>query len=205
MTLLTVRIRRVVVENTASGPVEAAHYHKMTLVLRLPAETLLAHRQEAAVLDGRGAEFTCQDHGVDQHYSNVALLQMRLDFLNRHRAMRKHPQNTCQVLGLLCLRQKLVACPNEYYLLTENSPFLHHHTIALCFEEELIHSVFFCIKVFLVEGLHTKRQQRHCHTQKTKNNQNWLDSTDSLDSAKYLIPEALINTQSLRAKAVFDS
>lgn len=51
MRSLTVRICRVVVENTASGPVEAAHYHKVTLVLWFPAETLLAHRQEAAVFD----------------------------------------------------------------------------------------------------------------------------------------------------------
>lgn len=56
----------------------------MTLVLRLPAETLLAHGQEAAVLDRRGAQLTGQDHGVDQHYGDVALLQVRLDLLNRH-------------------------------------------------------------------------------------------------------------------------
>lgn len=37
-------IRRVVVENTASGPVEAADNHEVTLVLWFPAETLLAHR-----------------------------------------------------------------------------------------------------------------------------------------------------------------
>lgn len=91
MRLLTVRIRRVVVENTAGSPVEAAHDHKVTLVLWLPAETLLTHRQEAAVFDRRGAEFTRQDDSVDQHYGNVALLQMRLDLLNRHRAVRRHP------------------------------------------------------------------------------------------------------------------
>lgn len=61
----------------------------MTLVLWLPAETLLAHRQEAAVFDRRGTELTCQDDGVDQHYGNVALLQMRLDFLNRHRTVER--------------------------------------------------------------------------------------------------------------------
>lgn len=89
MRLLTVRIRRVVVENTASGPVEAAHYHKVTLVLRLPAETLLAHWQEAAVFDRRGAEFTRQDNGVDQHYGNMSLLQMGLDFLNCDRTVER--------------------------------------------------------------------------------------------------------------------
>lgn len=131
-----VRIRWVVVENTAGGPVEAAHDHKVTLVLRFPAETLLAHGQEAAVFDRRGAEFTHQDNGVDQHYGNVTLLQMRLDFLNRHRT------------------------------------FLHHHTFVVCFKEEIIHSVFFCVKMFLIEGL---------------------------------IPKALINAQSLCAKAVSES
>lgn len=59
----------------------------MTLVLRLPAETLLARRQEAAVFDRRGAELTRQDDGVDQHYGDVALLQVRLDLLNRHRTV----------------------------------------------------------------------------------------------------------------------
>ena len=92
MRLLTVRICRVVVENTASGPVEATQYHKVALVLWLPAETLLAHRQEAAVFDRRGTQFTCQDDCVYQHYGNVAMLQMSLDFLNCHRAMRRHPQ-----------------------------------------------------------------------------------------------------------------
>lgn len=51
MRLLTVRICRVVVENAACGPVETAHYHKVTLVLGLPAETLLTHGQEATVFD----------------------------------------------------------------------------------------------------------------------------------------------------------
>ena len=83
--LLTVRISRVVVENTASGPVEAAHNHKMTLVLWLPAEALLTHRQEAAVFDRRRAELTRQNDSIDQHDGDVALLQMRLDFLNCHR------------------------------------------------------------------------------------------------------------------------
>lgn len=87
--LLTIRICRVVVENTASGPVKPGHHHKVTLVLWLPAETLLAHRQEAAVFDRRGAKFTRQDDGVDQHYGNMALLQMRLDFLNCHRAVER--------------------------------------------------------------------------------------------------------------------
>ena len=82
MGLLTVRIRRVVVVNTAGGPVEAAHYHKVTLVLWLPAETLLTHGQEATIFDRRGAQLTCQDDRVHQHYGNVALLQMGLDFLN---------------------------------------------------------------------------------------------------------------------------
>lgn len=91
-TSLTVRIRWIVVENAASGPVEAAYHNKVTLVLRLPAETLLAHRQEAAVLDRRGAEFTCQDDSINQHYGHVALLQMGLDFLNHHRAARRHQQ-----------------------------------------------------------------------------------------------------------------
>lgn len=52
---LTVVIRRVVVEDAAGGAVEAAHDHKVALVLRLPAETLLPHGQEAAVFDGRRA------------------------------------------------------------------------------------------------------------------------------------------------------
>lgn len=56
--LLTVRICRVVVEDRANGPVEATHDHKVTLVLWLSAETLLANRQEAAVFDRRGAVFT---------------------------------------------------------------------------------------------------------------------------------------------------
>lgn len=86
MWVLTVRIRRVVVEDTAGGPVEAAHHHKVTLVLGLPAETLLSHRQEAAVLDGRRAEFAGQDDGVDEHDGDVALLQVVHDLLDRHRA-----------------------------------------------------------------------------------------------------------------------
>lgn len=48
--ILTIRIRWVVVENTSCGPIEAAHYHKVSLVLWLSAETLLTHREEAAVL-----------------------------------------------------------------------------------------------------------------------------------------------------------
>lgn len=93
--MLTVRISRVVVENAAGGPVEAAHYDKVTLVLRLPAETLLAHRQEAAVFYRRGAEFTRQDHSINQHYGNVALLQMGMDFLHRHRAVRRQTHGGC--------------------------------------------------------------------------------------------------------------
>lgn len=50
--LLTVRICRVVVENTFCAPVEAAHYHKVSLVLWPPTETLLTHGQEAAVFYG---------------------------------------------------------------------------------------------------------------------------------------------------------
>lgn len=53
-----VRICRVVVEDRAIGPVEATNDHKVTLVLWLSAETLLANRQEAAVFDRRGAVFT---------------------------------------------------------------------------------------------------------------------------------------------------
>ncbi len=87
MRLLTVRICRVVVENAASGPVEATHHHKVTLVLRFSAEALLSDRQEAAVFDRRGAKLTRQDDGVDQNDGHVALLQMRLDFLNHHRTM----------------------------------------------------------------------------------------------------------------------
>lgn len=85
MVLLTVRICRVVIKESASGSVEAAHNHKVTLVLWLSAETLLAYMQKAAVFDRRGAQFARQDHGVDQHYGNVALFQMRLDFLNCYR------------------------------------------------------------------------------------------------------------------------
>lgn len=80
--ILTVRIRWVIVEDGASGSVEATHNHKVTLIVRLPAETLLTHGHEAAVFDRLGAQFTCQHHSIDQHYGNVALLQMRLDFLN---------------------------------------------------------------------------------------------------------------------------
>ena len=108
MRLLTVRIRWVVVENTAGGPVEAAHDHKVTLVLWFSAETLLAHRQEAAVFDRQGAEFTRQDDGVDQHYGNVTLLQMRLDFLNGHRTVETLPQTHVRC----CLRLEEAACPN---------------------------------------------------------------------------------------------
>lgn len=83
---LTVWVGRVVVEDAASAPVEAAHHHKVTLVFWLPAEALLAHRQETAVLDRRRAEFTHQNHSVDQHYGHMALVNMFLDFLNCHRA-----------------------------------------------------------------------------------------------------------------------
>lgn len=87
--LLTVRICRVVVENTACSPVKATHDHKVTLVVWFSAETLLTHRQEAAVFDRWGAQFTRQDDSVDQHYGNVALLQMRLDFLNGYRTIER--------------------------------------------------------------------------------------------------------------------
>lgn len=63
--VLTVRVGGVVVEDTAGGPVEAAHHHKVSLVFGLPAEALLSGRQEAAVLDGRRAELAAQHHGID--------------------------------------------------------------------------------------------------------------------------------------------
>lgn len=131
-----VRICWVIVKDRAGSPVEATDNHKVTLIVWLPAETLLTHRQEAAVFDRQGAQLTRQHHSVDQHYGNVALLQMSLDFLNCHRT------------------------------------FFHYHTFALSFKEELIHSVFFRIKMLLVKGL---------------------------------VSKALIYTQSLCAKAVFDS
>ena len=60
----------------------------MALVLRPPAETLLASGEEAAVLDGQRAEITGQDHGVDQHDGHVALLYMGRDLMDGHRAAR---------------------------------------------------------------------------------------------------------------------
>lgn len=50
-TTYSVRIRRVVIEDATSTPVEATYDHKVTLVFWLPAEALLAHRKEAAVFD----------------------------------------------------------------------------------------------------------------------------------------------------------
>lgn len=157
MWLLTVRICRVVVENAAGGPVETAHNHKMTLVLRSPAETLLTHRQEAAVFDRRGAEFTRQDDGVDQHYGNMALLQVRLNFLNRHRTTDRLSQIHVSVRFVL---SRAKTCPKEW---TKNSPFLHHHAFGLCFKEELIHSGFFSIKMLLIKGLQTTVETIQTH------------------------------------------
>lgn len=85
--VLTVRVCGVVVEDAAGGPVEAAHHHKVSLVLWLPAEALLSSRQEAAVLDGRRAELAAQHHGVDQHDGHVAVLQVGHNLLHRHRAV----------------------------------------------------------------------------------------------------------------------
>lgn len=85
--VLTVKICRVVVVNRASGFVKATQYDKVSLVFWFPAKALLAHRQKAAVLYRWGTVFTLQHHGVDEHYGNVALLQVSLDLLNWHRAV----------------------------------------------------------------------------------------------------------------------
>ena len=83
---LTVGVRRVVVKDAASGAVEATGHNEVALVLGPPAETLLAHGKEAAVLDRQRAELTGQDHSVDQHDGHVALLYMGCDLLDCHRA-----------------------------------------------------------------------------------------------------------------------
>lgn len=98
--LLTVRICRVVVKDAASSPVEAAQHDKMSLILWLPAETLLAHREEAAVFDGRRAKFTCEDDSIDEHDGNMVLFEMRLDFLNGHRAAGRRVQNDSVICGI---------------------------------------------------------------------------------------------------------
>lgn len=79
-----VRVGGVVVENTAGAAVEATHHHKVALVFRFPAEALLAHREEAAILHWCGAEFADQHYGVDQHDGHMALNQVVLNFLDGH-------------------------------------------------------------------------------------------------------------------------
>lgn len=82
----TVGVGGIVVEDTAGFSVESTHYDKVALVIWLPAEALLSHRQETAVFDRRGAEFTHQQHCIDQHDGHMTLLQMTLNLLNRNRA-----------------------------------------------------------------------------------------------------------------------
>lgn len=100
---LTVSIRRVVVEYAARGAVEATHHHEVALVLGLPAETLLAHWEEAAVFDGQRAELTGERHGIDQDDGHVALLHVSLELLDGHRAVQEG-KGTAQGLFILSVR-----------------------------------------------------------------------------------------------------
>lgn len=47
----------------------------------------------------------------------------------------------------------------------KDSPFLHHNTFGFCFKEELIHSVFFSIKMLLIKGLQTRAETTQTHIQ----------------------------------------
>lgn len=191
--VLTVRVCRVVVVNVAGGPAESTQNNKVSLVFGFPTEASLVHRQKAAVLDGRGAEFTGEEDGVDEHDGDVALLQVGLDLLDGHAAVGQPPQTQ-----RWNKRQQPDRTTDAEAELTTVSPqhlyFLHSGRVC-------------SLGLRPCQSSSCKNSTTDKKTPpKTNVPARAIKSLDlCTDWAPYLVPKTLINAQGLRAEAVPES
>lgn len=163
----------------------------MSLVFGFPTKASLVHWQKAAVLDGRGAEFTGEEHGVDQHDGDVALLQVGLDLLDGHAAVGQPPQT--QRWNKLQQRDRRTDVETE---LTTVSPqhlyFLHSGRVYSL-------GLRPCQSSSCKNSTTDKKTITNVHARAIKS----VDLCS--DWAPYLVPKTLINAQGLCAEAVPES